>query len=80
MHILVVLAVRHHVENLYHSLVEIVAVYQICVRAVDGGLLIIRQLLSTWLKVIGWTLQKLILRVQYWGSSLWLREAKRLNC
>ena len=80
MHILVVLHVRHHVENIYHILVEPVAVYQISVRVVGGGLLIIRQLLSTWLRVIGCTLQKLILRVQNWGCSLWLREAKRLNC
>jgi hypothetical protein len=49
MHILVVLPVRNHVENLSHILVEPVAVYQICVRAVSGGLLIVRQLLSTWL-------------------------------
>ena len=34
MHILIVLPVRNHVENLSHFLVEIVAVYQICVRVV----------------------------------------------
>jgi hypothetical protein len=36
MHILVLLPVRNHAENLSHFLVEIVAVYQICVRAVCG--------------------------------------------
>jgi hypothetical protein len=36
MHILIVLPVRNHVENLSHILVEPVAVYQICVRDVSG--------------------------------------------
>ena len=46
-HILIVLLVSNHVENLSHILVEPVAVYQISVRVVGGGLLIIRQLLNT---------------------------------
>ncbi len=36
MHIVEVLPVRNHVENPLHILVKIVAVYQICVRAVSG--------------------------------------------
>ncbi len=80
MHILIVLPVRNHVENLSHILVEPLAVYQISVRAVGGGLLIVWQRLTTWLKVICSTFQKLILRVQNRIGSLWLREAKRLDC